>query len=95
MPLIFKFFIGDKPYLEKLREYKDWATCPNCGKSYCIDHTKQETISENITTKTKTDDKGNVTDTKRYRVGERKIYWHCKECNKMGDGIVEYEELIS
>lgn len=84
---------GNGWYLEAMRRYKGGATCPSCQKSYCIEHTKTQTISESVITETSSNSKGETT-TKSYRVGVRRIFWRCKECGETGEGEMEYKERI-
>ena len=86
------YLFGMGWYLKNLSDNKKWATCPSCGKSYCIEHTREETISESIVT-----EKGGTRDNVKftnYRVGVKRIYWRCKECGESGDGEVDYKEKI-
>lgn len=80
-------------YLKAMRSYKESATCPSCQKSYCIEHTKTQTISKSVITETSSNSKGETT-TKSYRVGVRRIFWRCKECGETGEGEVKYQERI-
>ncbi len=84
---------GNGWYLKYLRKYKENATCPSCQKSYCIEHTKRQTISESVITETSSNSKGETTTTS-YRVGVRRIFWRCKECGETGEGEIEYKERI-
>lgn len=84
---------GNGWYLEAMRRYKGGATCPSCQKSYCIEHTKTQTISESVITETSSNSKGETT-TKSYRVGVRRIFWRCKECGETGEGEEDYKYPI-
>ena len=84
---------GNGWYLKAMREWKEGATCPSCQKSYCIEHTKTQTISESVISETSSNSKGETT-TKHYRVGVRRIHWRCKECGKTGEGEMEYKYPI-
>lgn len=84
---------GNGWYLKALRGYKESATCPSCQKSYCIEHTKRQTISESVISETSSNSKGETT-TKHYRVGVRRIHWRCKECGETGEGEKEYREQV-
>lgn len=84
---------GNGWYLKYLREIKKGATCPSCQKSYCIEHTKTQTISESVISETSSNSKGETT-TKSYRVGVRRIFWRCKECGETGEGEMEYKYPI-
>ena len=92
LSIVIYFVFGNTFYVYFLRLNKKSATCPSCGKSYCIEHTREETISESIITE-KSGTKSNVKFT-NYRVGVKRIYWRCKECGKSDDGEVEYKEKI-
>lgn len=84
---------GNGWYLKAMSGYKKGATCPSCQKSYCIEHTKTQTISESVITETSSNSKGETT-TKHYRVGVRRIHWRCKECGETGEGEEDYKERI-
>lgn len=84
---------GNGWYLKAMREYKESATCPSCQKSYCIEHTKRQTISESVISETSSNSKGETT-TKSYRVGVRRIFWRCKECGETGEGEEDYKYPI-
>lgn len=84
---------GNGWYLKAMSGYKEGATCPSCQKSYCIEYTKTQTISESVISETSSNSKGETT-TKHYRVGVRRIFWRCKECGETGEGEEEYREQV-
>lgn len=84
------YLFGDWFYYRKLRKLKEWATCPSCGKFYCIDNTDMETISESIITQAEGSRQNR--EYVNYRVGIRIIYWQCNECGKSGSGEIKYKE---
>ena len=90
--IVMVYLFGMGWYLKNLRENKEWATCPSCGKSYCIEYPREETISESVITKA--EGSGKNRKYVNYRVGVKRIYWHCKECGKSGDGEVNYKDRV-
>ena len=86
------YLFGGWFYHRKLRKLKEWATCPSCGKFYCIDNTDMETISESIITKAEGSRQNR--EYVNYRVGTRIIYWQCNECGESGSGEIRYKERV-
>lgn len=86
------YFFADWFYYRKLRKLKEWATCPSCGKFYCIDNTDMETISESIITQAEGSRQNR--EYVNYRVGTRIIYWQCNECGESGSGEIRYKERV-
>lgn len=61
--------------------------CPSCGVSFHIKHDNEETITESVIDKYDKS-KGSV----HYRVGVKRVEWHCENCGYKGVGEIKYEE---
>lgn len=68
------FLTKNKKRIDKLKQD---TMCPSCKKTFCIEHTDKEIVSDFVSDAIV---EGNVM-----------VHWHCKECGESGSGKVKYK----
>lgn len=68
------FLTKNKKKIDKLKQD---TMCPSCKKTFCIEHTDKEIVSDFVSDAIV---EGNVM-----------VHWRCKECGESGSGKVKYK----
>ncbi|MGX2982836.1 hypothetical protein [Helicobacter sp. 23-1045] len=74
-----RFLIKKK--IKRFDEFKQDTMCPSCKKTFCIEHTDKEIVSDFITS----------SNTDTVVEGNMMVHWRCKECGESGSGKVKYK----
>lgn len=72
------FLTKNKKKIDKLKQD---TMCPSCKKTFCIEHTDKEIVSDFVSS----NNSGAVVE------GNVMVHWRCKECGESGSGKVKYK----